>query len=675
MKTNTMMRRLSIFLVIAMLVALTPAMTVPASADPAPTIGGKSEWKFGDTIEFGDGTFYYIYNTGGDVNDAHGNGTLQYEKWSVIYKQHIAYFSVSPTDYMLYFQPEDYEAETPKTPAGLKLIGGNGTEGNPYSFALWYEYTVQITPGENMTKTSGAESQTVNEGDTITDVVYTASSGCFPETYTVGEVNGVTVTRVDANTVKVSGTPTWDAAITLAPPSEHTPSATDAIENENAPTCEGAGSYDAVNYCAVCGAELGRDTIPVDPLGHNWDAPSYSWETDNGSVTGTRICKRDASHIDTETVNTTSEITKAPTVTESGEHTYTATFTKTGFTTQTKTVADIPALFTITFNATGGTVTPASAETNMDEKLTSLPTPTKVGYRFDGWFTAESGGTRITTETVFDADTEIFAQWTKRRATSAVTYTVTTDKAEHGTITTNPKNASQGTIVTVIATPDAGYQLEKLTVTAQNGKPVEVTKKNGAYTFIMPESDITVTPVFVKENGESAFTDIAKGDYFYDAVLWAAKENITSGTTATTFSPNAPCTRGQTATFLWRAAGSPEPKAAANPFADVKEGDDFYKAVLWAYENGITKGTSDTAFSPNNTVTRGQTVTFLYRWKGTTTNGANPFTDVKEGDYFYDAVLWANENDITNGTTATTFSPAAPCLRGQIVTFLYRCYQ
>ena len=674
MKTNAWVRRLSIFLVIAMFVALAPAMTVSVSADPAPTIGGKSVWKFGDTIEFGDGTFYYIYNTGGDVNDAHGNGTLQYQKWSVIYKQHIAYFSVSPTDYMLYFQPEDYEAETPKTPAGLKLIGGNGTEGNPYSFALWYEYTVKITPGENMTKTSGEESQTVNEGVAMTDVVYTASSGCFPETYTVGEVNGVTVTRVDANTVKVSGTPTWDAAITLAPPSAHTPSATDAIENENAPTCEGAGSYDAVSYCDVCGAELGRDTIPVDPLGHNWNAPSYSWETDNGSVTGTRICKRDASHIDTETVSTTSEITKAATVTEMGEHTYTATFTKTGFTTQTKTVADIPTLSTITFNANGGTVTPANAQTDMDGKLASLPTPTRSGYNFNGWFTAESGDTTITTETVFDADTEIFAQWTKRR-TAAATYTVTPAIVENGAVTTSPKNASKGSIVTITVTPDDGYKLDRLTVADQNGKSVAVTEKNGVYTFTMPASNISVTPVFVKADNENSFTDIAKGDYFYDAVLWAAKGNITSGTTATTFSPNVPCTRGQTVTFLWRAAGSPEPNTANNPFTDVKEGDYFYKAVLWAYKNGITKGASDTEFSPNNTVTRGQTVTFLYRWKGGTANGANPFTDVKAGDYFHDAVLWANENDITNGTTANTFSPDAPCLRGQIVTFLYRCYQ
>ena len=218
----------------------------------------------------------------------------------------------------------------------------------------------------------------------------------------------------------------------------------------------------------------------------------------------------------------------------------------------------------------------------------------------------------------------------------------------------------------------------------------------------MPDSKVTITPVFVKEGGEptappteptapptdpttpptdpttpptdneNPFTDVKTGDYFYDAVLWAVKEGVTSGTTATTFSPNESCTRAQTVTFLWRAAGSPEPTTNVNPFTDVKTGDYFYKAVLWAYENGITKGTSDTEFSPNATVTRGQTVTFLYRLTGEKTNGNNPFTDVKTGDYYYDSVLWAYENGITSGTSDTTFSPNDNCLRGQIVTFLYR---
>lgn len=158
-------------------------------------------------------------------------------------------------------------------------------------------------------------------------------------------------------------------------------------------------------------------------------------------------------------------------------------------------------------------------------------------------------------------------------------------------------------------------------------------------------------------------------------MIWAVKENITNGTTETTFSPNDSCTRAQTVAFMWRAAGSPEPKTNVNPFTDVKISDYFYKAVLWAYENGITLGTSDDKFSPADTVTRGQTVTFLYRFAAETTNGKNPFADVENSDYYYDSVLWAYKNEITSGTSDTTFSPDEDCLRGQIVTFLYRYYK
>ncbi|MBQ3427319.1 MAG: S-layer homology domain-containing protein [Clostridia bacterium] len=667
------------------------------------TIGGKSEWEFGDTIEFGSEEFYYIYDEDRSVYHTNGDATLRYERWSSTYKQHLIYLYILPTQYYIYIQPEDYEAETPQTPAGLKLIGGNGTEDNPYEFAIWYKYTVNLTAGANMTKTSGEGSQTVKEGDAITDVVYTANDGyCFPETYSVEAVNGITVTRNSATQITVSGTPTGNVDITLTAPSAHSPAAA-VKENEHSASCEGSGSFDEVIYCAVCGEEISRTPRTIDPLGHNWGIPSYSWADDNKKVTASRVCGRDASHIDSETVNTASEVTKQATVTAKGETTYTATFTKTAFTTQTKTVADIPMLvptFTITFNANGGTVTPAKDETDTDGKLTSLPTPTRSGYSFNGWFTAASGGTKITTETVFDAEAEIFAQWTKNSrsrggggggGSTPVTYTVTSGETDNGSVTVNPKDATKGSTVTITVTPDEGYKLDKLTVTDKDGKDVEVTEKDGEYTFTMPAGKVDVTPVFVKEDiepttppadptpmptdDENPFTDIAKGDYFYDAVLWAAEKDITQGTSDMKFSPNESCTRAQTVAFLWRTAGSPEPNTADSPFADIKADDYFYKAVLWAYENGITKGTSDTTFSPHDTVTRGQTVTFLYRMKGEKASVENPFEDVFEGDYYYDPVLWAYENEITSGTTDTTFSPADNCLRGQIVTFLYRCYK
>ena len=189
-----------------------------------------------------------------------------------------------------------------------------------------------------------------------------------------------------------------------------------------------------------------------------------------------------------------------------------------------------------------------------------------------------------------------------------------------------------------------------------------------------PSHSSQVKPTPTKpEKPKNPFKDVSENDYFYDAVLWAVDKDITSGTSATIFDANKNCTRAEMVTFLWRAVGKPEPTNRINPFTDVKEDSYYYKAVLWAVENGITKGTSDTTFSPNDTCTRGQTATFLYRYAGSpAVSGRNYFNDVNETDYYYDAVVWAASEGITTGTSATTFSPADFCTRGQIVTFLYR---
>ena len=174
--------------------------------------------------------------------------------------------------------------------------------------------------------------------------------------------------------------------------------------------------------------------------------------------------------------------------------------------------------------------------------------------------------------------------------------------------------------------------------------------------------------------GYNPFQDVAQTDYFYAPVLWAVENGITAGLNATTFGPAKDCTRAQVVTFLWRAAGQPEPNSTNNPFTDVAAGDYFYKPVLWAVENGITAGMSATTFGPNATCTRGQVVTFLWRAAGKpeAANAKNDFVDVSSGDYFYAPVLWAVENGITAGTGNGQFSPAKPCTRGQVVTFLYR---
>lgn len=170
------------------------------------------------------------------------------------------------------------------------------------------------------------------------------------------------------------------------------------------------------------------------------------------------------------------------------------------------------------------------------------------------------------------------------------------------------------------------------------------------------------------------FADVKESDYFYEAVLWAVENGVTSGTSATTFSPAATCTRAQAVTFLWNAAGQPEPTRKDNPFADVSEGSWYYKPVLWALENGITSGTSATTFSPDANCTRAQTVTFLWNAAAQpqTLAGENPFADVSESDWYCKPVLWAKENGITSGTSATTFGSDDACQRGQMVTFLFR---
>ena len=178
---------------------------------------------------------------------------------------------------------------------------------------------------------------------------------------------------------------------------------------------------------------------------------------------------------------------------------------------------------------------------------------------------------------------------------------------------------------------------------------------------------------FARTSGN--FTDVPEDAFYSDAVLWAVENNITTGTSATTFAPDDICTRGQVVTFLWRAAGRPAPEKADTDFTDLADGAFYYDAVLWAVENGITTGTSATTFDPDANCNRGQIVTFLYRFMGgTASNSENSFEDLADGAFYYDAVLWAAENGITTGTSSTTFSPEDSCTRGQIVTFLYRAY-
>ena len=255
-------------------------------------------------------------------------------------------------------------------------------------------------------------------------------------------------------------------------------------------------------------------------------------------------------------------------------------------------------------------------------------------------------------------------------------YPVTTPgKTENGTVTVSPRYAERGDTVTITVKPDDGFKLDELTVTDKNGNELKlIDKGNGKYTFTMPASKVEIKATFVKEVEISPFSDVSTSAYYYEAVKWAQEKGITGGIGNGLFGPNQPCTRAQIVTFLWRAAGSPEPKAMSS-FADVSTDAYYAKAVAWAVENGITTGTGDGKFSPDATCTRAQSVTFLFRAIGKLVDSKAEFSDVLTDSYYANAVAWAVENGVTNGIGDGLFGPDNSCTRAQIVTFLFRAYQ
>ena len=335
--------------------------------------------------------------------------------------------------------------------------------------------------------------------------------------------------------------------------------------------------------------------------------------------------------------------------------------------------------YTITFNGNGGTPS-VTRMTTIDQKLPELPTATHSGsYSFDGWYTAASGGTKITTAYVFSANTTAYAHWTYTGGGGGWYYTYYTYYTIKATAGTNGSISPSGwTSVrhgwdqTFTITPDKGYAVAKVLV---DGKSVGSVK---SYTFKNVTKDHTIEVVFMKANGNpqtGVFVDAPEGSYHEEAVDWAVKNGITTGTGNNYFTPDGICTRAQAVTFLWRVAGSPTPKTEAMPFEDVLNGSYYYEAVLWAVENGITVGTSATTFSPELTCSRAHIVTFLWRAANSpSARTVNPFTDVATDAYYIDAVLWAVKHKITVGTTLSTFSPDEGCTRAQIVTFLYRAH-
>ena len=342
----------------------------------------------------------------------------------------------------------------------------------------------------------------------------------------------------------------------------------------------------------------------------------------------------------------------------------------------------VPTEFTIAFNGNGGTPSVGSMRTT-NQKLTSLPTATHSGrYSFDGWYTAASGGTKITTATVFYENTTVYAHWTYIGGGGSsggggggghTYHTIRAISGLNGSISPSGwTSVRHGWDQTFAITPDKGYAVAKVLV---DGKSVGSVK---SYTFKNVTKDHTIEVVFMKANGNpqtGVFVDVPEGSYYEEAVDWAVEKGITTGTGNNYFTPDGICTRAQAVTFLWRVAGSPTPKTEAMVFEDVLDGSYYYEAVLWAVENGITVGTSATTFSPELACSRAHIVTFLWRAANSpSAKTANPFTDVAADAYYIDAVLWAVKHKITVGTTLSTFSPDEGCTRAQIVTFLYRAH-
>ena len=335
-----------------------------------------------------------------------------------------------------------------------------------------------------------------------------------------------------------------------------------------------------------------------------------------------------------------------------------------------------PTEYTITYDLAGGTAEGNPDTYTIETRTFTLKNPTKSGYTFTGWsgtgLTGENNLT-VTIEKGSTGDRSYTAHWRYNGSGHSYSYyTIKATAGAGGSISPSGNvSVREGRDQAFTITPDKGYAVANVKI---DGKSIGAVK---SYTFENVSRTHTIEVIFMKANGNpqtGVFVDVATGSYYEDAVDWAVENGITKGTDDTHFSPDGICTRAQAVTFLWRAAGSPKPETRGMPFTDVPVGSYYYDAVLWAVENGITKGTSDTTFSPNMTCTRAQIVAFLWRSEKSPAAGTvNPFADVKSTAYYAGAVLWAVKEDITKGTTNTTFSPDADCTRAQIVTFLWRC--
>ena len=332
--------------------------------------------------------------------------------------------------------------------------------------------------------------------------------------------------------------------------------------------------------------------------------------------------------------------------------------------------------YSVTFNSNNGSDID-SQTVDYGDTVAEPTAPAKNGYTFAGWYSDEGLVSAYDFSTTVTSDITLYAKWTKNSSGGSYTpptYKPTINQSdEGGTVSVDKTNPKKGDTVTITPNPDAGYEVGEITVTDRNGDEVEVTKNaDGSYSFKQPAGKVTIAVSYIP--ADAGLSDVHSDSYYYDAVNWAAAKGITGGIGNGLFGPNQPCTRAQIVTFLWRAAGSPEPKTMSS-FSDVSADSYYAKAVAWAVENGITVGTSSTTFSPDDTCTRAQSVTFLFRALGKLVDSKAKFSDVPTDSYYANAVAWAVENGVTNGIGNNLFGPDNSCTRAQIVTFLFRAYQ
>ena len=477
-------------------------------------------------------------------------------------------------------------------------------------------------------------------------ILWELSSGELPKGLTLkqttGEISGTPTAEETATfTVRALNSVGNDKkelsiTITNAPAAEHTITVTTA----------GGGTASASSTSATAGTEITLTAMPKD--GYHFK----EWQVISGGVTiANNKFTMPEENVDVKAIF---EKDAPPTPTE----------------------------FTVTFDGNGGTPSVGSM-TTIDQKLSSLPSASRRGsYRFLGWYLAD--GAEITMDTVFSANTTVYAHWTYTGGSGFVStsYTITIRDSRDGNVTANRRSAPAGATVTITITPDSGYVLETISVTDKNGNDLKLTDKGGGkYTFTMPGSKVEVKATFMEDNSVlNFFYDVPNDAYYYEAVKLAAENGITGGVGNSLFAPNQPCTRAQIVTFLWRAAGSPVVNYLM-PFTDVDEGAYYAEAVRWAASEKIVEGTTAATFAPNATVTRAQVVTMLCRFAKAqgmdTTQGGMAIREFDDFDsvpaYALEAMDWAVNTGVFKGDN-NRLMPQNACTRAQIVTFLWRVF-